>query len=62
MQQAAGGAWQHSLRPREDGQAAFDKAFREGAEEMIPPTKVMKDVTVAIVRAPGGVAIGFSGP
>lgn len=33
-----------------------------GGEEMMPPTRVMEGVTVAIVRAPGGVPIGFSGP
>jgi predicted enzyme related to lactoylglutathione lyase len=46
----------------EDAQAAFEKAIREGAEEMLAPTRVMEGVTVAIVRAPGGVPIGFSGP
>jgi predicted enzyme related to lactoylglutathione lyase len=45
-----------------DARAAFDKAIFEGAEEMMPPTRVMEGVTVAIVRAPGGVPIGFSGP
>jgi len=45
-----------------DCQAAYDKALREGAEEMLSPTRVMEGVTVAIVRAPGGVPIGFSGP
>ena len=45
-----------------DARAAFEKALREGAEEMMPPTRVMEGVTVAIVRAPGGVPIGFSGP
>lgn len=45
-----------------DCQASYDKALREGAEEMLSPTKVMKGVTIAIVRAPGGVPIGFSGP
>lgn len=45
-----------------DAAAAFEKALREGAEEMMPPTRVMEGVTVAIVRAPGGVPIGFSGP
>ena len=32
------------------------------AVAMFPPTRVMAGVTVAIVRAPGGVPIGFSGP
>jgi predicted enzyme related to lactoylglutathione lyase len=45
-----------------DAAAAFTKALKEGAEEMMPPTRVMEGVTVAIVRAPGGVPIGFSGP
>lgn len=45
-----------------DAQAAYDMALAEGAEEMLPPTRVMEGVTVAIVRAPGGVPIGFSGP
>jgi hypothetical protein len=29
---------------------------------MMPPDRVMEGVTIAIVRAPGGVPIGFSGP
>jgi predicted enzyme related to lactoylglutathione lyase len=45
-----------------DAQAAFEKALNEGAEEMLSPIGVMEGVTVAIVRAPGGVPIGFSGP
>jgi uncharacterized protein len=45
-----------------DTRASFDNALREGAEEMLPPTRVMEGVTVAIVRAPGGGPIGFSGP
>ena len=45
-----------------DVRAAFEKALREGAEEMYPPERVMAGVTIAIVRAPGGVPIGFSGP
>lgn len=46
----------------EDCQAAFDRAIEAGAEEMVPPTRVMDGVTTAMVRAPGGVPIGFSGP
>ncbi len=46
----------------QDAQAAFEKAIEAGAEEMLPPTRVMEGVTTAIVRAPGGVPIGFSGP
>lgn len=45
-----------------DASEAFAKALREGAVEMMAPTRVMEGVTVAIVRAPGGVPIGFSGP
>ena len=45
-----------------DARAAFESALREGAEEMLAPMHVMEGVTVAIVRAPGGVPIGFSGP
>jgi len=41
---------------------AVEQALREGAEEMMAPERVMEGVTVAIVRAPGGVPIGFSGP
>jgi uncharacterized protein len=45
-----------------DAHAAYDLALAQGAEEMMSPTRVMEGVTVAIVRAPGGVPIGFSGP
>ena len=45
-----------------DTRAAFEKALREGAQEMFAPGQVMEGVTIAIVRAPGGVPIGFSGP
>lgn len=45
-----------------DARASYEKALAEGAEEMLPPTPVMPGVTVAVVRAPGGVPIGFSGP
>jgi uncharacterized protein len=45
-----------------DVQAAYDRALDAGAREMLPPTKVMEGVAIAVVRAPGGVAIGFSGP
>jgi len=45
-----------------DTRAAFEKALREGAEEVVPPTRVMEGVTIAVVRAAGGVPIGFSGP
>jgi predicted enzyme related to lactoylglutathione lyase len=45
-----------------DARAAFEQALREGAEPMLPPTPVMPGVTIAVVRAPGGVPVGFSGP
>jgi predicted enzyme related to lactoylglutathione lyase len=45
-----------------DARAAFEKALREGAEAMFPPERVMEGVTIAIVRAPGGVPVGLSGP
>jgi predicted enzyme related to lactoylglutathione lyase len=40
----------------------FAKALKQGAEVITPPTRVMKGVTIVVVRAPGGVPIGFSGP
>jgi hypothetical protein len=43
-------------------QQAYDAALAAGAESVSPPTKVMKGVCVATVRAPGGVVIGLSGP
>lgn len=46
----------------ENARAAFEKALREGAEPMVPPTQVMPGVTIAVVRAPGGVPVGLSGP
>ena len=45
-----------------DTQAAFDAALAAGAESVRPPTRIMEGVCVALVRAPGGVLIGFSGP
>ena len=45
-----------------DCQAMYDKALKAGAEEMMSPTPIMEGVTIAIVRAPGGVPIGISGP
>jgi uncharacterized protein len=45
-----------------DARASFERALREGAEAMLPPERVMEGVTIALVRAPGGVPIGFSGP
>jgi predicted enzyme related to lactoylglutathione lyase len=45
-----------------DAPVAFEKALREGAEAMMAPERVMEGVTIAVVRAPGGVPIGFAGP
>ena len=41
---------------------AFEAAVNAGAEPIQAPTKVMDGVCTAIVRAPGGIPIGFSGP
>ena len=46
----------------ENTQDAYDAALAAGAESVRPPTKVMEGVCIALVRAPGGVLIGFSGP
>ncbi|GAC1654820.1 MAG: hypothetical protein NVS4B3_19150 [Gemmatimonadaceae bacterium] len=45
-----------------DAHAAFELAVHEGAEGVLSPTRVMEGVTIAVVRAPGGVTIGLSGP
>ena len=45
-----------------DAQEAFDNALREGAEEVLKPNRMTEGVTIAVVRAPGGVSIGLSGP
>ena len=57
-----GVARQHPFVPVADAQAAFDAALEAGAEPIAQPTRVMEGVTTAVVRAPGGVIIGFSGP
>jgi len=46
----------------EDTRAAYQAAIAAGAEPVRPPTTVMAGVCTALVRAPGGVLIGFSGP
>jgi predicted enzyme related to lactoylglutathione lyase len=46
----------------EDAHEAYARALTEGAEPVTPPYRVMEGVTVAVVRAPGGVRVGFSGP
>jgi len=45
-----------------DTQAAYDAALAAGAEAVAAPHRVMDGVSTALVRAPGGVLIGFSGP
>jgi predicted enzyme related to lactoylglutathione lyase len=45
-----------------DAQAAFDLAIEAGAVAVQKPERVMEGVTIALVRAPGGVAMGLSGP
>jgi predicted enzyme related to lactoylglutathione lyase len=45
-----------------DARAVFDAAVEAGAEPLVPPRRVMAGVTTAVVRAPGGVSVGFSGP
>ena len=46
----------------ENTQVAYDAALRAGAESVSPPNRVMDGVCIAMVRAPGGVLIGLSGP
>jgi predicted enzyme related to lactoylglutathione lyase len=68
-----GGGGIHSVSPTEptvsipyvhvaDAAAAFEKAIAAGAEMVSAPNRVMEGVTIAVVRAPGGVTIGLSGP
>jgi len=45
-----------------DTKETYDNALAAGADPVTPPTKVMDGVCIAMVRAPGGVLIGFSGP
>jgi hypothetical protein len=45
-----------------DARESFEKALAAGAEPITPPTRIMEGVTIAVVRAPGGVRVGFSGP
>lgn len=45
-----------------DAKAAYERALREGAQSIAPPEHVMEGVTNALVRAPGGVRFGLSGP
>ena len=45
-----------------DTQATYDAALAAGAASVQPPHDIMPGVRIALVRAPGGVLIGFSGP
>lgn len=45
-----------------DAHEAYAQALTEGAEPVTPPFRVMEGVTIAVVKAPGGVRVGFSGP
>jgi predicted enzyme related to lactoylglutathione lyase len=45
-----------------DTNAAFRRALDAGAAQVMAPNRVIDGVTIAIVRAPGGVTIGLSGP
>ena len=46
-----------------DIRAAFSKALDAGAQEMFPPDEIPGGMGwIAIVSAPGGVAIGFWAP
>jgi len=42
--------------------SSFDKAIREGGVEVMAPERIMSDLVIAVVRAPGGVMIGLAGP
>ncbi len=46
----------------EDTRASYESALAKGASSLQPPTNVMEGVCIAVVRAPGGVVLGFSGP
>ena len=46
----------------EDTDAAYEAALAAGAEPVSAPETIMPGVRIAMVRAPGGVLIGLSGP
>ncbi|MEZ4519282.1 MAG: hypothetical protein R3C44_21480, partial [Chloroflexota bacterium] len=41
---------------------AFQHAIKEGAEPVVEPETMMPGVRIALVKAPGGCLVGFSGP
>jgi uncharacterized protein len=45
-----------------DCHAAYEKALASGAEGVQAPQTIVPGVTIATVRAPGGILIGLSGP
>lgn len=45
-----------------DTDATFRAALAAGAEAVAEPHDVMQGVRIAVVRAPGGIVIGLSGP
>jgi uncharacterized protein len=46
----------------EDTDDAYAAALAAGAQPVAPPETIMPGVRVALVRAPGGVLFGLSGP
>jgi uncharacterized protein len=46
----------------DDTDQAYQAALAAGAESVAEPNDIMPGVRVALVRAPGGVLIGLSGP
>lgn len=46
----------------QDTDASYAAALAAGAESVAAPETLMPGVRIALVRAPGGVLIGFSGP
>jgi predicted enzyme related to lactoylglutathione lyase len=45
-----------------DVHKTFEKAVGGGATQIMAPERIMPDLVIAIVRAPGGISIGFAGP
>jgi uncharacterized protein len=45
-----------------DAHEAYARALSEGAAPLRAPQRIMEGVTIAEVRAPGGVKVGISGP
>lgn len=69
----SGGGGIHALAPGEtpgcvpfvhvaNAAETFQRAIEHGATPLMPPTRISEGVTTALVRAPGGFLIGFSGP